>query len=129
MLTLLPALRLQLIAISAPLMLSAVLLSIQRLSAFCAGVTSAFQFRSPRLSPLVFKMHHTLTSFVFPPAVFITRGLSTLLIEWRYDGDYTRFALMPTAPYLFCVSLVGPAASVIPINLMFSFARSSLRCK
>ncbi|KAJ7759602.1 glycosyl transferase family group 2-domain-containing protein [Mycena metata] len=36
---------------------------------------------------------------------FVTRGLSTLLIEWRYDGDYTRFALMLTAPYLFCVSL------------------------
>ncbi|KAJ7020193.1 glycosyl transferase family group 2-domain-containing protein [Mycena alexandri] len=36
---------------------------------------------------------------------FVTRVLSTLLIEWRYDGDYTRFALMLTAPYLFCVSL------------------------
>ncbi|KAF7344069.1 Glycosyltransferase family 2 protein [Mycena venus] len=36
---------------------------------------------------------------------FVTRGLSTLLIEWHYDSDSRRFALMLTAPYLFCVSL------------------------
>ncbi|KAJ7616731.1 hypothetical protein B0H17DRAFT_1152606 [Mycena rosella] len=31
--------------------------------------------------------------------------LSAQLAEWRYDGDYRRFALMVTVPYLFCVSL------------------------
>jgi hypothetical protein len=72
---------------------------------------------------------HANTPFVFPPAVFVTHGLSTLLIEWRYDGDYRRFAFMLTVPYLFCVSLVSSAASVIPIDLMFSLTRSSLRCK
>ncbi|KAJ7866183.1 glycosyl transferase family group 2-domain-containing protein [Mycena olivaceomarginata] len=49
---------------------------------------------------------------------FVTHGLSTLLIEWRYDGDYRRFAFMLTAPYLFCVSLVSSAAFVIPIDLI-----------
>jgi hypothetical protein len=72
---------------------------------------------------------HANTPFFFPPAVFVTHGLSTLLIEWRYDGDYRRFAFMLTAPYLFCVSLVSSAAFVIPIDLMFSLTRSSLRCK
>ncbi len=38
--------------------------------------------------------------------VFIGSGISTLLSEWRLDNDYTRFALLATAPFLICVSLV-----------------------
>ncbi|KIY43226.1 hypothetical protein FISHEDRAFT_53946 [Fistulina hepatica ATCC 64428] len=36
---------------------------------------------------------------------FILSGVSTLLAEWRLDDDYTRFALLVTAPFLFCVSI------------------------
>ncbi|KAJ7659258.1 glycosyl transferase family group 2-domain-containing protein [Mycena polygramma] len=36
---------------------------------------------------------------------FVASGLTTLLEEWRLDGDYRRFGLMATAPFLVCVSL------------------------
>ncbi|KAL1719962.1 glycosyl transferase family group 2-domain-containing protein [Schizophyllum commune] len=36
---------------------------------------------------------------------FIASGLSVLLQEFRLDNDYTRFALMATTPFLFCVSI------------------------
>ncbi|TFK97186.1 glycosyl transferase family group 2-domain-containing protein [Pterulicium gracile] len=36
---------------------------------------------------------------------FIASGLNILLQEWRLDGDYTRFALLVSAPFLFCVSI------------------------
>ncbi|EIM84964.1 uncharacterized protein STEHIDRAFT_140454 [Stereum hirsutum FP-91666 SS1] len=36
---------------------------------------------------------------------FIGSGLSVLLQEWRLDDNFNRFALMATAPFLFCVSL------------------------
>ncbi|KAJ7661783.1 hypothetical protein B0H17DRAFT_953385 [Mycena rosella] len=36
---------------------------------------------------------------------FVTRGLSTQLIEWRYDGDYRHFSFIVAVPYLICVSL------------------------
>ncbi|KAJ7364628.1 glycosyl transferase family group 2-domain-containing protein [Mycena albidolilacea] len=36
---------------------------------------------------------------------FLASGLTTLLAEWRLDGDTTRFALMATSPFLVCVSL------------------------
>ncbi|CAA7264548.1 unnamed protein product [Cyclocybe aegerita] len=36
---------------------------------------------------------------------FIACGLMMLLQEWRLDHDYTRFALLATAPFLVCVSL------------------------
>jgi hypothetical protein len=42
------------------------------------------------------------------PLVFIGSGVSVLLQEWRLTQDYTRFALLATAPCLFCVSLVSP---------------------
>ena len=37
---------------------------------------------------------------------FIGSGVSTLLQEWWLTNDYKRFALLATAPFLFCVSLV-----------------------
>ncbi|KAF5339551.1 hypothetical protein D9611_011423 [Ephemerocybe angulata] len=37
--------------------------------------------------------------------VFIGNGVRTLLMEWRLDGDATRFALLAVAPLLYCVSL------------------------
>ena len=37
--------------------------------------------------------------------VFVGNGLRTLLMEWRLDGDYTRFALLAVSPLLYCVSL------------------------
>ncbi|KAJ6566034.1 glycosyl transferase family group 2-domain-containing protein [Mycena capillaripes] len=36
---------------------------------------------------------------------FVTRGLSTQLIEWRCDGDYRRFSFIICVPYLVCVWL------------------------
>ncbi|KAJ7049552.1 glycosyl transferase family group 2-domain-containing protein [Mycena amicta] len=36
---------------------------------------------------------------------FISNGLETLLVQWRLDHDYSRFALMVTSPFLVCVSL------------------------
>ncbi|KAF7313187.1 Glyco-trans-2-like domain-containing protein [Mycena kentingensis (nom. inval.)] len=36
---------------------------------------------------------------------FIGSGLEILLAEWRQDGDYRRFALMATAPFLICIAL------------------------
>ncbi|KAN0111211.1 Glycosyl transferase family group 2 domain containing protein [Russula decolorans] len=36
---------------------------------------------------------------------FIGSGVSILLQEWRLTNDYKRFALLATAPFLFCVSL------------------------
>jgi hypothetical protein len=55
----------------------------------------------------LFQAGRTLTHL---PTVFVTNAFSTLLTKWRYDGDYTRFALLIAAPYLICVSLVSPAA-------------------
>lgn len=40
-------------------------------------------------------------------SVFVGSGLQVLMTEWRLDHDYTRFALMVTSPFLFCVSLVS----------------------
>ncbi|KAI0357210.1 hypothetical protein OH77DRAFT_142459 [Trametes cingulata] len=36
---------------------------------------------------------------------FIGSGVAILVEEYLLDGDYTRFALLVTAPFLFCVSL------------------------
>ena len=36
---------------------------------------------------------------------FVGSGLNILVREWMLDGDTTRFALLATAPFLFCVSL------------------------
>ncbi|KAJ7229659.1 glycosyl transferase family group 2-domain-containing protein [Mycena haematopus] len=36
---------------------------------------------------------------------FIASGTTTLLAEWRQDGDYRRFALLVVSPLLVCVSL------------------------
>ena len=37
--------------------------------------------------------------------VFIGSGTAILVEETVLDGDYTRFALLVTAPFLFCISL------------------------
>ena len=34
-------------------------------------------------------------------------GLRMLLMEFWLDGDYVRFALAVTMPFLFCISLVS----------------------
>jgi len=38
-------------------------------------------------------------------AFFMAMGIATTLVEWRLDGNYSRFALFATIPFLFCVSL------------------------
>jgi hypothetical protein len=38
--------------------------------------------------------------------LFVGNGLRTLLIEWRLDGGFVRFALLGALPLLYCVSLV-----------------------
>jgi len=38
--------------------------------------------------------------------LFVGNGLRTLLIEWRLDGGFVRFALLAALPLLYCVSLV-----------------------
>ncbi|GJJ11705.1 hypothetical protein Clacol_005941 [Clathrus columnatus] len=36
---------------------------------------------------------------------FVATGLAKLLVEWRLDGDWRRFFLVVTMPFIFCVSL------------------------
>ena len=36
---------------------------------------------------------------------FIGSGTAILISETVLDGDYTRFALLVTAPFLYCISL------------------------
>ncbi|KAJ7479671.1 glycosyl transferase family group 2-domain-containing protein [Mycena latifolia] len=36
---------------------------------------------------------------------FVASGLAMLLTEWRLDGNYKRFGLMATSPFLICISL------------------------
>jgi hypothetical protein len=43
--------------------------------------------------------------------VFMGSGLRMLLMEFFLDGDYVRFALVATMPFLFCVSLVSSVSS------------------
>lgn len=40
-------------------------------------------------------------------AIFVGTGLKTLLVQWRLDGDFSRFALLSVMPLLYCVSLVS----------------------
>lgn len=44
-------------------------------------------------------------------ADFVGSGTSVLVVEWVLDGSATRFALLVTAPLLFCISLVSPTTS------------------
>ncbi len=39
--------------------------------------------------------------------LFVGNGVRTLLIEWRLDGGFVRFALLGALPLLYCVSLVS----------------------
>lgn len=41
---------------------------------------------------------------------FVGSGVNILVREWMLDGSLTRFALLATAPFLFCVSLVRTPA-------------------
>ena len=55
--------------------------------------------------------YHPCTLFNLPltrySKVFMGSGLRMLLMEFFLDGDYVRFALVVTMPFLFCVSLVS----------------------
>lgn len=37
--------------------------------------------------------------------VFVGNGVRTLIMEWKLDGDFIRFALLAVSPLLYCVSL------------------------
>ncbi|KAF8260587.1 glycosyl transferase family group 2-domain-containing protein [Lactarius quietus] len=50
---------------------------------------------------------------------FIGSGANILLQEWRLTHDYTRFALMATAPLLFCVSLFFSLQVITNISYVF----------
>jgi len=50
---------------------------------------------------------------------FIGSGLNVLLQEWRLTNDYTRFALMGTAPLLFCVSLFFALQVITNVSYVF----------
>ena len=49
--------------------------------------------------------------------VFIGSGANILLQEFRLTHDYTRFALLATAPLLFCVSLVCSYSISLPFTI------------
>ncbi|KAH9958463.1 glycosyl transferase family group 2-domain-containing protein [Russula dissimulans] len=50
---------------------------------------------------------------------FIGSGFSVLLQEWRLTNDFTRFALMGTAPFLFCVSLFFSLQVITNVSYVF----------
>ncbi|PPR00631.1 hypothetical protein CVT24_005477 [Panaeolus cyanescens] len=50
--------------------------------------------------------------------IFVGNGIRTLLIEWRLDGDATRFALFAVVPLLFCVSLFFALQIVQNVSMM-----------
>jgi cellulose synthase/poly-beta-1,6-N-acetylglucosamine synthase-like glycosyltransferase len=50
---------------------------------------------------------------------FIASGLEVLLAEWRQDGDYRRFALMATAPFLVCIALFFALQCISSVTFMF----------
>ncbi|KAL6303531.1 glycosyl transferase family group 2-domain-containing protein [Sparassis latifolia] len=57
---------------------------------------------------------------------FIASGISILLQESVLDGSYTRFALIVTVPFLFCVSivsLIGPVAQYHENSKYYSAVR------
>ncbi|KAF9552144.1 hypothetical protein CPC08DRAFT_738237 [Agrocybe pediades] len=49
---------------------------------------------------------------------FIISGMDTLMQEWRLDGDYRRFALLVTAPFLVCVSLFFSLQIITTLAMM-----------
>ena len=49
--------------------------------------------------------------------VFIASGISILLQESLLDENWTRFALLATAPFLLCVSLVCLAVYVTAFSI------------
>ena len=49
--------------------------------------------------------------------VFIGNGVNILLEEFRLTHTYTRFALLATAPLLFCVSLVSSYSISLPFTV------------
>ena len=58
--------------------------------------------RFPTILLMAFRTHRAFQ-------VFIGSGASVLLEESLLDGKWARFALLVTAPFLFCVSLVSVA--------------------
>ena len=65
------------------------------------------------LSICKLKIQTCISNYPSSFLVFIASGILILLQEWRLDHDYTRFALLATAPFLVCVSLVKQAFFVI----------------
>ncbi|KIM44070.1 hypothetical protein M413DRAFT_443129 [Hebeloma cylindrosporum] len=49
---------------------------------------------------------------------FIASGTLILLQEWKLDHDYTRFALLATAPFLVCVSLFFALQIITTISMI-----------
>lgn len=50
---------------------------------------------------------------------FIGSGLSDLVREYRYDGDWRRFFLFVTAPFLYCVSLFFALQAMSSLTFLF----------
>jgi hypothetical protein len=63
----------------------------------------------------IFVVHSFVLTGILP-SDFIGSGVSILLQEWRLTEDYTRFALLVTAPLLFCVSLVSPRFLCVSVH-------------
>jgi len=53
--------------------------------------------------------------------VFIGNAAKTLLMEWKLDGDFTRFALIAVVPLLYCVSLFFTLQIVQNVTMMWVF--------
>ena len=56
---------------------------------------------------------------------FVGSGLAILLLEFKLDHTYQRFALLATAPFLFCVSLVSYAWFSVGTELILFLVGSS----
>jgi len=60
---------------------------------------------------------------------FIGSGLSILLSEFKLDHGYRRFALLATAPFLLCVSLVSYSCYRVGTWSILASFKSSSQCK
>ncbi|KAG2336626.1 hypothetical protein BDR05DRAFT_896462 [Suillus weaverae] len=69
----------------------------------CADPEKASQKQSARPIMLYAPVYNGLSAAL--AFIFIGKGLTTLLSEFRLDGNYTHFALCALMPLLFCVSL------------------------
>ena len=56
---------------------------------------------------------------------FIGSGTAILISETVLDGDYTRFALLVTAPFLYCISLFFCLQMFGNLTMMYVFSHLS----